>query len=418
MIDPGNRRRGTEHGIRGTPGRLSMIDDPFLRALEQANPVPHARDVELPPLGPLPPRRRRDGARGADRGRAGARDRDAGFALAPSSTPGGNEVLARAFARRRRRRSCTGACAPRSPAWARSPTTSGCTCAATGRSTGSTSCASTAITGPGERDRAALRLRRPPRRRHPHAGRCGPAGSAPARASACRTWASPASSRPPSGPRAARSTSARAREVDFEGREAYEIRLKEAEAPIAGPPAQPLAGLGHAVARTRRRSPAGDALGRGRGALAHRPAGGLRAPARKRPGAARLRLTVLSHQFGCRSGVAAARAVSCSVLLVLRTRLSQTVKLRATATVGDRARILVGHGPSRTAPHGRVGAFAGVLHASSLQVNSIAAHPCARAATRRETITDRDRRGCSWSSTVTVGVPAPGLESQSRGQDR
>ena len=53
-----------------------MIDDPFLRALEQANPVPHARDVELPPLGPLPRRRRRTAARRARRDRAGARDRD------------------------------------------------------------------------------------------------------------------------------------------------------------------------------------------------------------------------------------------------------------------------------------------------------------------------------------------------------
>jgi hypothetical protein len=56
---------------------------------------------------------------------------------------------------------------------------------------------------------------------------------------------------------------------------------------------------------------------------------------------------------------------------------------------------LVGHGPSRTEPHGRVGAFATVLHASSLQLNWIAAHPLARAATRRETITDRNRQGVS-----------------------
>ena len=60
----------------------------------------------------------------------------------------------------------------------------------------------------------------------------------------------------------------------------------------------------------------------------------------------------------------------------------------------------------------------GVLHASSLQVNWIAAPPVARAATRREAITDRDRRGCSRSSPVTVGLPARGFESESRGQDR
>ena len=43
-------------------------------------------------------------------------------------------------------------------------------------------------------------------------------------------------------------------------------------------------------------------------------------------------------------------------------------------------------------------------------------HPPVRsAATGRETITDdRIRRECSWSSTVTAGLPAPGTERQNR----
>ena len=67
-----------------------------------------------------------------------------------------------------------------------------------------------------------------------------------------------------------------------------------------------------------------------------------------------------------------------------------------------------GCGPYRTTSRGRAGAFAGVLHASSPQVNWVAAPPGARAATRRETITDRDRWGCPWSSTVTASGPPAG----------
>ena len=74
-----------------------MTDDPVLRALEKANPVPHTRDVELPPLGPLPRRRPRT-APVALAALLLALATVTGLALAPSSTPGGNEVLARAFA--------------------------------------------------------------------------------------------------------------------------------------------------------------------------------------------------------------------------------------------------------------------------------------------------------------------------------
>lgn len=74
-----------------------MTDDPFVRALERANPVPHGRDVELPPLGPLPAPRRR-ALPVALTAIVLALATVTGFALAPSSTPGGNEVLARAFA--------------------------------------------------------------------------------------------------------------------------------------------------------------------------------------------------------------------------------------------------------------------------------------------------------------------------------
>lgn len=73
-----------------------MIDDPFLRELERANPVPRA-NAQLPPLGPLPPRRRR-ALPVAVVAVVLALATVVGLALAPSSTPGGNEVLARAFA--------------------------------------------------------------------------------------------------------------------------------------------------------------------------------------------------------------------------------------------------------------------------------------------------------------------------------
>ena len=66
----------------------------------------------------------------------------------------------------------------------------------------------------------------------------------------------------------------------------------------------------------------------------------------------------------------------------------ETGRVRATETVGDRALILIEHGPSRTASRGRVG-----VH---------------RAATGREsTRSDRPGRGCAWSSTVTVGQDRP-----------
>lgn len=73
-----------------------MIDDPFLRALEQANPVPRA-NAELAPLGPLPPRRRRT-VPVALAVVVLALATVTALALAPTSTPGANEVLARAFA--------------------------------------------------------------------------------------------------------------------------------------------------------------------------------------------------------------------------------------------------------------------------------------------------------------------------------
>jgi hypothetical protein len=72
-----------------------MIDDPVLRALEQANPVPDTRHVELRPLGPLPARRSRTPAVALT---ALVLALVAALALWPSSTPGGDDVLARAFA--------------------------------------------------------------------------------------------------------------------------------------------------------------------------------------------------------------------------------------------------------------------------------------------------------------------------------
>ena len=74
-----------------------MIDDPFLRELERANPVPHA-DAELPPLGPLPSRRRVGALPVAVAAILLALATVTALALTPTPTPGGNEVLARAFA--------------------------------------------------------------------------------------------------------------------------------------------------------------------------------------------------------------------------------------------------------------------------------------------------------------------------------
>ena len=50
---------------------------------------------------------------------------------------------------------------------------------------------------------------------------------------------------------------------------------------------------------------------------------------------------------------------------------------------------------------------------------SAGAPPGARRCHSRKSITDdRPGRGCAWSSTVTVGVPAAGTACRSRGQDR
>lgn len=73
------------------------MTDPLLRALEDANPVSEADFRALPPLGPLPaPRRRRAPAVALVVALALAVI--GGVALLPSSTPGGGEVLARALA--------------------------------------------------------------------------------------------------------------------------------------------------------------------------------------------------------------------------------------------------------------------------------------------------------------------------------
>ena len=73
-----------------------MTTDPLLRALEEANPVPQPTVTELPPLGPLPSRRRPLPIVVAAVVLALAAI--TGFALAPASTPGSDEVLDRAFA--------------------------------------------------------------------------------------------------------------------------------------------------------------------------------------------------------------------------------------------------------------------------------------------------------------------------------
>ena len=81
-------------------------------------------------------------------------------------------------------------------------------------------------------------------------------------------------------------------------------------------------------------------------------------------------------------------------LLALATGCRETVKLRATETVGDRARISVDCGPSRTPSRGRVGACVGELVASrpAEPSHQRTYPPRARRCHRRETITD-DRVG-------------------------
>jgi hypothetical protein len=72
--------------------------DPFLEALGEANPVSEADFADLPPLGPLPQRSAR--RRGVLLATALTLTvaTATGFALAPASAPGGGEVLERAFA--------------------------------------------------------------------------------------------------------------------------------------------------------------------------------------------------------------------------------------------------------------------------------------------------------------------------------
>src|SRR5688500_18158819 len=74
-----------------------MSFDPFLRALEEANPFPDTTAVELRPLGPLP-RRRRRALSVAVAALALALATVTGVALAPASGPGSDELLERAFA--------------------------------------------------------------------------------------------------------------------------------------------------------------------------------------------------------------------------------------------------------------------------------------------------------------------------------
>ena len=64
-------------------------------------------------------------------------------------------------------------------------------------------------------------------------------------------------------------------------------------------------------------------------------------------------------------------------------------------------------GPSRPTTRGRAGASVGVRQLAFPRRRSAGAPPGHGAATGRKPITDdRLRRGCAWSSTVTVGVPA------------
>ena len=71
-------------------------DDPLLRAIADANPVSEADLAPQPPLGPLPRRRQRHVVP-AIAVTALAALAFVAFALTPSSTPGGDEVLKRAF---------------------------------------------------------------------------------------------------------------------------------------------------------------------------------------------------------------------------------------------------------------------------------------------------------------------------------
>jgi hypothetical protein len=71
-------------------------DDPLLRAIADANPVTEADFAPQPPLGPLPRRRPRQLVP-AIAVTALAALAFVAFALTPSSTPGGDEVLKRAF---------------------------------------------------------------------------------------------------------------------------------------------------------------------------------------------------------------------------------------------------------------------------------------------------------------------------------
>jgi hypothetical protein len=77
-----------------------MSDDPVLRAIAEANPVSDADFARVPALGPLPhrhPVRRRVLPLAAAAVLAAAAA-FAAFALTPSSTPGGSQLLKRAFA--------------------------------------------------------------------------------------------------------------------------------------------------------------------------------------------------------------------------------------------------------------------------------------------------------------------------------
>jgi hypothetical protein len=72
--------------------------DPFLEALAEANPVSEADFADLPPLGALPQRSSRRRAMPLAAALTLAVATATGFALAPASAPGGGEVLERAFA--------------------------------------------------------------------------------------------------------------------------------------------------------------------------------------------------------------------------------------------------------------------------------------------------------------------------------
>jgi hypothetical protein len=83
---------------------------------------------------------------------------------------------------------------------------------------------------------------------------------------------------------------------------------------------------------------------------------------------------------------------------------------------------LVGRGPSRTIPHDRVGAFAGVLHATSLQVKWIAAPPVQGLLKERERVrtvpgsrsTPRNRRHTArWTSPPGTSTTSPSPATRS-----